>query len=199
MYSNCFSTSEVFCAKSQISYAQDRSFQLDASPEFSHHQNEPESRESSLPCSPGSPLVHNPTRHDLTAHDIEKQLLCDRNIDEDDLSAVSGKKLLSLKKITRPNGNQLFKYKDIKHHLKRKLKTEKVSQDSGRFAYCPESGKQHIRKHVTKLRLFWKGSSLNYPFIFKKLYAASTDNETAGFHRIYQEDLSNKLIHFTEY
>ena len=199
MYSNYLSTSEVFCAKSQISHAQDLSFQLDASPEFSHHNNEPASQQSSLPCSPGSPVAYDPTRFDLTAHHIEKELLCDRKIDEDELSVESGKKLLSLKKINRPGRRKLFKYKDIKNDPKQRLKVENRSQATGQFACNPGNGKQRIEKQVGKLSLFWKGSSLNYPFIFKKLYPTSTDKGLSGPYRIYQEDLSKKLIHFAEY
>ena len=57
-----------------------------------------------------------------------------------------------------------------------------------------------FKREIEKLKLFWKGQTLHYPFSFKKVWSANdSDTQTGRQYVVKEDDFSNKIISFTDY
>ena len=67
-----------------------------------------------------------------------------------------------------------------------------------RLVVVKEGSKYTIEKQAHKLQLYWKGTSLHYPFTFRKVYTWSDEKNGSEVFVVCEEDLSKKVISFSE-
>ena len=200
MYNKHTAFSEPFFGKTHDSHQYEPSFQLNVSPAHSYHQVEPHSLKSSLPCSPKHKIAFSLPRFEAGVQYIEQQLLYIRDLD-DDVSSVND---TSEQEVKPKAKSQLRGEKRVKNTVIKRPSIITPRQEmedfyASRSPEGKEGPKTGVERQVGKVKIFWKGTSLQYPFTFKKVYVDGEQEEKVNSMRVCEEDYSKKIISFADY
>ena len=110
-----------------------------------------------------------------------------------------------------PNSNVLFTKQsqiETNNNSRDKLEPVRLEKKSSLLTLNKETEDNNrgklknlrLKKEIEKLKHFWKGETLNYPFSFKKMWAINDPNQKNGDQYVIKEDdFSNKIISFTDF
>ena len=178
----------------------DKSFLLINSPGLSYNNEDSLSEESSVMLSPKRRFSFKFDAFEATVLDIDHQLLSSGEKDDEDSSfkqdvtykaSIIGKRI---EKRGRPKGSL-----NLKKRVQENFKLDSIDQqETDRSMEVKETCKSSMSRRVHKLHSFWNNASMCYPFTFKKLYYAENNKNGADTHKICEDDLSGKLISYSD-
>ena len=173
------------------------SFQLNVSPPHSHHQHEPITPDSSPPISPVRKIPFSTARFEFDSHAIGRRLMEHQGSDAETSSVETQRKRKGARK-PRMKRIEIFN----EHSDAGQMSFAEMDENDNANADVQAAGKESARhtseRHLTRLRSFWTGTSLNYPFVFKKMYMQLKEQNDDKEYRVRENDLSNKVINFAE-
>lgn len=200
MYNKPVASSEPFFGKTHDSHQYEASFQLNVSPAHSFHQMEPLSLKSSLPCSPKHKIAFSLPRFEAGVQYIEQQLLFIRDLDDDNSSVNDTSDHEAAPKTkSAPKGEKRNKPAVIKRPSIITPRAELEELCGSRSPEGKDGPKSHLERQVGRVKIFWKGTSLQYPFTFKKVYVDGEQEEKIISMKVCEEDYSKKIISFADY
>ena len=175
------------------------SFQLHVSPIHSHHQYEQLSNRSSLPSSPKSHIKFSVPNFDMSTQNIEKQLLLSRHKHGDMSFDASDKETPTTanRQVPIVPDYDIESPLDKRQSLNCKKQFYSFLHEKKRFETKDIS--KTIEKKINRLKLFWKGTSIHYPFTFKKVFLNTNAKGQSDGMLIRKEDFSKKIINFNEH